>query len=186
MSILEIIKSRRSVRKFKDITVESEKIDRLIEAAMWAPSAMNSQPWAFVVIQDKAVLQTISDNSKKLLLENMTNFPALEKYRGVLEKDDFNIFYNAPVLITIYAKDNGLYSKEDTALAAQNLMLEAHSIDLGTCWIGFAREYMDLEETKNKFKVSTEYSAVAPIIVGYPEIVPSQSIRNKPIIFYRR
>lgn len=186
MSILEIIKSRRSVRKFKDITVESEKVDRLIEAAMWAPSAMNSQPWAFVIIQDKTILQSISDNSKKLLLENMANFPALEKYRAVLERDDFNIFYNAPVLITIYAKDNGLYSKEDTALAAQNLMLEAHSIDLGTCWIGFAREYMDLEETKNKFKVSSEYSAVAPIIVGYPEIVPSQSIRNKPVIFYRR
>jgi nitroreductase len=186
MSILEIIKSRRSVRKFKDITVESEKIDRLIEAAMWAPSAMNSQPWAFVIIQDKAILQTISDSSKKYLLENMANFTALEKYRTVLEKDDFNIFYNAPVLITIYAKDNGLYSKEDTSLAAQNLMLEAHSIDLGTCWIGFAREYMDLEETKNRFKVSSEYSAVAPIIVGYPEIVPSQGIRNKPVIFYRR
>jgi len=186
MSILEIIKSRRSIRKFKDMPVESEKIDRLIEAAMWAPSAMNSQPWAFVIIQDMEILKTISDSSKRFLLENMTNFPALEKYREVLEKDDFNIFYNAPILVTIYAKNNGLYSKEDAALAAQNLMLEAHSIDLGTCWIGFAREYMDLEETKNRFKVSLEYSSVAPIIVGYPEIVPSQGIRNKPMIFYRR
>ncbi|AWB11053.1 Nitroreductase [Thermodesulfobium acidiphilum] len=186
MSILEIIKSRRSVRKYKDKNVEPEKIDRLIEAAIWAPSAMNSQPWAFTVIQDRSTLKVLSDNSKKFLIENMNKFKVLEKYKSMLEKDDYNIFYNAPALITIYAKSYGLYPKEDCALAAENLMLEAHAIGLGTCWIGFAREYMDLEETKTKFNVPLDYSVVAPIIVGYPEILPAHGTRNSPIILYRK
>jgi len=186
VSIIQIIKSRRSIRKFKDMPVESEKIDHLIEAAIWAPSAMNSQPWAFVVIQDRSTLKDLSDNSKKFLIKNMEKFKVLEKYKSMLERDDYNIFYNAPALITIYAKNYGLYPKEDCALAAENLMLEAHAIGLGTCWIGFAREYMDLEETKAKFKVPSEYSAVAPIIVGYPEIVPDHGSRNNPIILYRK
>lgn len=153
-------------------------------AATQAPSAMNSQPWAYAVIQDAAILKEYSDRSKQFLLNSLDRVPQLNKYKAAFENPDFNIFYNAQSLVIIFAKSEGLHNAEDCCLAAQNLMLTAHSLGLGTCWIGFARPFLNLSEVKEELGIPADYEAVAPIIVGYPQVNPPAVPKKSPEILF--
>ncbi|WP_371369651.1 Bifunctional F420 biosynthesis protein FbiB [Sporomusa rhizae] len=184
MELLDAIYNRRSVRNYTNAKVDKLTIEKLLSASIQAPSAMNSQPWAYAVIQDANLLKEYSDRSKQLLLGLLDKVPELNKYETALENPNFNIFYNAQSLITIFAKSKGLYSNEDCCLAAQNLMLTAHSLDLGTCWIGFARPFLNSPEVKNELNIPDSYEAVAPIILGYPKVNPPAVPRNNPEILF--
>jgi len=186
MDLEAAIVGRRSVRNYSSHPVEKEILMKLFSAATYAPSATNSQPWAFAVITDTALLKDLSTRAKSLLIESMREHPWLEKYRAALTNPDYNIFYNAPTLLIIYAKPEGPYPFLNCALAAENLMLAAHAYGLGTCWIGFAQPLLDQPELKREFGVPSEYQAVAPIVVGYPQGQTPPIPRKKPeIIFWR-
>ncbi len=184
MNIAEAIENRRSVRSYTAQKVDRATIEKLIAAAVKAPSASNSQPWSFAVIQDANLLKGYSDRGKSLLLSTMTEDSPHAKYRGMLQNPDFNIFYNAGTLLLICARPRGLHSYGDCCLAAQNAMLAAHSLGLGTCWIGFARTLFDLPETKEELGVPADYAIVAPIIVGYPQGRIPQLTRDEPEILF--
>lgn len=184
MDLLEAIYNRRSVRNYADNQVDKTTIEKLLAAAVQAPSAMNSQPLSFAVIQNSDLLHDYSDRSKKLLLNSLDRIPQLTKYKAALENPDFNIFYNAKTLIIIFAKLTGLHAAEDCCLAAQNIMLAAHSLGLGTCWIGFARPFLNLPEIKQELSIPAEYEAVAPLIVGYPQINPPAIPKKAPEILF--
>ncbi len=184
MNLMEAIENRRSVRSYTDKKVERAALEQLLAAAVKAPSASNSQPWAFAVIQDAALLKQYSDRAKSLLLTVISPDSPLAKYRAMLANPDFNIFYNAGTLVIIYAKPGGLESRGDCCLAAQNLMLAAHGLGLGTCWIGFAKALLDQPELKKELGVPAEYAVVAPIIVGYPQGRIPQLTRDEPQILF--
>ena len=185
MDLIQALESRRSVRKYLDKEVVSELIEKIIGLATLAPSAMNSQPWVFVVIGDRQKLAEISDRAKTLLLERLHEHPPLEKYRGALSKRAFNIFYNAPVLVAIYARPEGPEPETDACLAAQNLMLAAHNEGLATCWIGFARAFLDTAEFKAEIGLPPEYMAAAPVILGYPAVETAAVPRRSPEIYWK-
>ncbi len=185
MDLIKALETRRSVRSYQDRTVANEVIEKLINWATQAPSAMNSQPWAFLVISDKAKLVEYSTRAKEILLSTMDQHPLMEKYRGALSRRVFNIFYNAPVLVAIYAKPEGPAPEADTCLAAQNFMLAAHNEGLGTCWIGFSRELLDSSEFKAEMGIPEEYVAAAPMILGYPAADSPAVPRKDPEIYYR-
>lgn len=182
MNLIKAISTRRSVRNYTAQKVAKESIDILLNSAIQAPSASNSQPWAFAVIQDADLLKRYSDKSKNFLLALSDEQPLLAKYRGMLSNTDFNIFYNASTLVIIYAKPEGLHAEGDCCLAAQNLMLTAHDQGLGTCWIGFAVSLLNQPEIKAELGVPKEYTVVAPIIVGYPQGAIPQLLRKEPEI----
>lgn len=179
MDLLDAIYTRRSIRKYSNSPVPPKVIETLINAAAQAPSASNSQPWAFLVIQNSEMLHDLSAKSKQGLLATMDSEPKLARYKSLLLNKDFNIFYNAPALVVILAKPSGMHPNEDCCLAAQNLMLTAHDLGLGTCWIGFALAALTSPSVKKSLGVPDEYQVVAPIIVGYPES-PGQSIAKNP------
>lgn len=182
MELLDALYTRRSVRKYKDQPIPRELIKKLIDSAVAAPSAMNAQPWAFLVIENQTTLKDLSDKSKSLLLGAMEDNPRLARYRGLLSNPDFNIFYQAPAVIVVLAKPSGPHASEDCALAAQNLMLAAHDLGLGTCWIGFALAALSQPEIKQRLSIPDDYVAVAPIVLGYPEIMPPSTPRSEPEI----
>ena len=168
MELKQAVHTRRSIRNYSPEPVSREQVSEILNAAVQAPSAMNSQPWAFAIIQDAAYLKTLSERSKAFLLSVMENMPVLEKYRPAMTNEEFNIFYNASTLIIIYAKPEGPHPEEDCCLAAQNIMLTTHDLGLGSCWIGFARPLLNQPELKKELGIPAEYTAVAPLIIGYP------------------
>lgn len=185
MELVEAIKTRRSIRRFKEEPVAKEVIQELIDTAVWAPSASNRQPWGFAVITDRDYLKRLSDEAKVDLLAKMGDQPESQRYRAMMQNPDFNIFHNAPAVIIIYGKKDNTWSKYDCSMVAQNLMLAAWEKGLGTCWIGFAHHVCNTPEFKAKHNISDEYELMAPIILGYPETLPKGAVPRKEFpIFY--
>ncbi len=147
---IEILFSRRSIRKYKDKPVEDEKIDMILKAGMAAPSAGNQQPWHFIVIKDRALLDKIPEVHpySKMLKESpvaivVIGEPALEKHK------DFWI--------------------QDCSAATQNILLCAKGLGLGTVWLGV---YPDKSRTEGVSKILGLPKGVIPlsiIPIGYPD-----------------
>jgi nitroreductase len=182
MEVLEAICQRRAVRAFRETGVDHEVVKSLIRAAIQAPSATNAQPWAFAVIQDRELLHRCSDRVKAYLLETLKPDSPLSQYRNTLADPGFEIFYQAPVLIVICARPNTLQAAEDCSLAAQNLMLAAHAMGLGTCPIGFARSWLNLPEVKRELGIPPECAPVFPVVVGHPSGPTTPAPRKEPEI----
>ena len=186
MELMETIYKRRSVRFYTEEPVDKDTLEKLIKAGIQAPSAMNVQPWAFGVIQDKALMQKISDDTKAYLLASISAKPYLECYRQLFSNPEFNVFYHAPALLTVFAKPEGPNPACDCALAAQNIMLAAHSLGLGSCWIGFAQMSLNTPELKEQLGIPQEYIAVAPIIIGHPSKASAAVIKREPeMVFWK-
>jgi nitroreductase len=183
MEILEAIRHRRSVRSYREQAVAEETVRELLEAAVQAPSAMNAQPWAFAVVQDRQRLTSLSDRAKAHLLEAHGDDPRMDRYREELSDPDFDIFYGAGTLIVICAAPQGFFPAEDCCLAGQNLMLAAFGKGLGTCCIGWARPLLSLPETKTELSIPEDFTPVLPIILGYPGASPPAPPRNPPRVF---
>jgi nitroreductase len=162
MDVMKAIKGRRSIRAFKSKDVPKEIVEKLINAAIWAPSAGNIQPWEFIIVRKPEI--------KKALVEAALDQTFIEE---------------APVVIVVCANENRssqgygvrgktLYCIQDTAAAIQNIHLVAYSLGLGTCWIGAFRE----EEAREILKIPQGIRPVAIIPVGYPAETPSPRNRR--------
>jgi len=181
MDLKEAIYNRRAVREFTPKPVDEEVLRQLVDAAIQAPSAVNQQPWLFTVVQDKALLARISREAKAHMLRTSAAALVSHHFQSILENPEFDIFYHAPALIVISAVA-GPWIVEDCALAAENLMLAACAAGLGTCWIGFAQEWLGTPEGKSSLKLSSTAVPVAPIIVGHPKTAAAPVPRKAPKI----
>ncbi len=168
-----VIKERRSHRFYLDKPVEREKLEKLIELAMWAPSAMNRQQWFFVVVGGsklKSVLNTI-EKSFEHILPRLQRFFADKPKVINLTKQFFKNLGNAPVAIFAYYTPTGDdYSDvQSVAAAIQNILLAAHAMGLGTCWMTGP---VHVEKEINEALGIKGKKLVAVITVGYPAKKP--------------
>lgn len=184
MDAIEAIYHRRAIRRFGETNPTYQELNGLIEAAIQAPSDMDRQPWAFVVISGRPVLARMSAQAKALLLSSAPSDPRLSSIRTMIQNETFNIFYDAPVLIVICATDAEAMSIKDCCLAAQNLMLAAAQAGLGTCWIGLAEPWLASPEARAELGLAADLTPVAPIIVGRPADHPIAPPRHKPRIHW--
>lgn len=182
MDLLEAIYSRRSVRDFSDAPIDEGLVRHVIDAAIQAPSALNTQPWHFSVVRDRAKLAAISREAKAHLLRSAMAGSLPQPLLQALDNPDFDIFYNAPVLVVISTSGAGAFGVIDAALAAQNLMLAARASDLGTCWIGLAQAWLGTDEGKAGIALPADHVPVAPLIMGHPRGSPPAVPRNAPRI----
>jgi nitroreductase len=164
MDVFEAIKGRRSVRAFKSQDVPGETVEKLVQAAQWAPSAGNLQPWEFIIVRRA--------ETKRRLVEAALDQTFIEE---------------APVVIVVCANKNRssqgygsrgrtLYCLQDTAAAIQNLHLAACSLGLGTCWVGAFSE----KKAREVLRIPEGIRPVAMIPVGYPDETPTPR-RRRPI-----
>lgn len=160
MDALEAIFTRRSIRKYTSETITSEQINLLLKAAMYAPSGANRQPWHFIVITDRALLDAV---------------PEFHEYAAFLRQ--------APLAILVCADEKisrpGRWIM-DCSAATQNILLAAHALGLGTCWIGIQPEPARIEGFCKLFNLPPEIQPVSLVAVGHPAEVPDQPERFKP------
>ena len=151
MDAMEAILTRRSIRRYRDEPVDEATITRLLEAAMAAPSANNEQPWHFIVIGDRA------------LLDEITTF---HPYAGMLKQ--------APVAIAVAADRELLadpsvdYWIQDCSAAVENLLLAAHAIGLGGCWLGIHPRPQRTAALAELLNLPNHIAPFAVVALGHP------------------
>lgn len=147
---MEEIFIRRSIRKFKNQPVEPEKVDKLLRAAMQAPSAANQQAWEFIVVQDKMTLTKLAETSPYAK-------PAAD----------------SAVTFAILADESKMKVptgwEQDMGAAAENMLLEAVHLGLGGVWFGVATSPLVAENVRELFKLPGNILPFALISVGYPD-----------------
>lgn len=182
--IFETILARRSVRDYTSQTITRSLINILLAAAVHAPTAMHEEPRAFVIVQNKNQLKKISEQAKPLFIEEQryhqgqTAKPSFTHFTH----PDFDIFHDAGTLIIICAIVASQFAAADCWLAAENLMLAACGMGIGTCVIGSAVTTLNLDTVKQNLGIPSEYSAIVPIIVGIPSGSTSATPRHPPRI----
>ncbi|MDI1353248.1 MAG: nitroreductase family protein [bacterium] len=184
LDVIDAIYTRHAVRHFLDKPVEKDTIKRLLDAANHAPAALHEESKGFVVIQDKAVLDRLSESAKHLIIsDSKTNKnEGWQHVIQVIKQNEFNVFYNAPTLIVIYSTIKGPFVSADCWLAAQNLMLAALPYGLGSCVIGFAVSALNSAQWKKELGISAKMTAVAPIIIGWPSDKTLPVTHHEPLI----
>lgn len=185
MNIIECIETRRSIRKYSDKKVESATINELLRLGTMAPTSLCQEPWGFVVIQDKEEINEWSEKIKSFLLQNLDKFPYLSKMETVLQKPDFSLFNHAENMIVVFGDTNSHSYAADCTSATQNIILAAHSMNIGTYWVGFSQFLFDNEEFKTKYNVPEHYKLVSTLTLGYMTEKPEKPKRKEAIIFNR-
>ncbi len=188
-STIQNIKSRRSIRVYKDKKVPKKLIKELIEAAKYAPSSHNRQPWNFTIITSKKRIDSLSldinkwyDSIIKLSLPlhfiKEVKKSVQEMSRRVKSEKDL-FFYHAPCIIIIHAPNKRFFA-QDCACAAQNIMLAARSLGIGSCWIGFSDIVLNKSAKISKsIGIPMNHNVMATIALGYPEKFPSNALPRK-------
>ncbi|EKQ58038.1 MULTISPECIES: nitroreductase [unclassified Clostridium] len=128
--VIQNILTRRSVRVYKEEQISDEDLNTILEAAKFAPSGMNSQSWHFTAVQNKERISQLISAAKEALL----NSP-VEQLKKIGGNPNFNPFYSAPTIIITSCDKNLPVGHFDCAAALENIMLAAHSLDIGSCWI---------------------------------------------------
>ena len=191
--LIQELKKRRSIREYKKDPVKKELIEEIIQAGKYAPSATDQQPWRFIVITKKEMITEIADVVKQEIKNILKKrfilkfrYPSLKNTRAVqllaataFSKQDI-LFFDAPVLIFIVTEKKRFYD-ESCACCAENMMLAAHSLGLGSCWIGFAH-FLELnKEWMKKIGVPEGFHISASLVFGHPEGKMPKAPLRKPL-----
>jgi nitroreductase len=158
--VLNAIQNRRAIRRFKPDPVDEEKLQMVLEAGRWAPSFSNLQPWKFIIIKDRDSKKQLDEASRTSVL-----------HLGIAE---------APVVIIVCVdrRIDSLHAIEAGVAAAQNMALAAHSLGLGTGWIGILGTEAETS-VKKIFQLSETIRVVSLVPMGYPNESPQRS--RKPL-----
>ena len=181
-AVLKAIENRRSTRKYKEEQITEEELQALLDAGIQAPSANNSQSWHFTVIQNKDMINLMSNLSREMMLKSDI------EYIVNMGKNVSNIFYNAPTVIVISGKKDVSSSLVDCSAAIENMLIAAESIGLGTVWIGLIRYFFTFGDEVKKLQIPDGYEPCYAVAIGYKENdrVLGPSKRNKEVVNYIR
>lgn len=172
---MQTILHRRAIRRFDERQIDEELLQQILQAGLYAPSAGGKQGVIFAVCQDKEVnerLGKIKRANSNSHMATANNYVSKEQPSIADDPKLINAFYDAPTVITMFAPKNFLFSVDDCAVAAENMMLAADSLGIGSCYIGqgwtaFADSYG--QEVLRKWEIRTDYYAVMQLLLGYPK-----------------
>ena len=151
--VIKNILTRRSIRKYKNDMIPQDIINQIIEAGTYAASGMNRQPTIITEITNKEMIDRLSKLNAKIM--------------GRPDKDPF---YGAPVVLVVLADKNARTYLYDGSLVIGNMMLAAHSLNIGSCWIHRAKEEFETEEGKEILRdlgIEGDYEGIGHCILGY-------------------
>ncbi len=163
-SVIDAIYSRRSIRSYQDKPVPKETIKTLLSAAVMAPSAMNRQPWRFVVIESKDKIRELSRQVKKQM--GLLGYGL--RFTEIVKSQDDKVFYGAPLLILVSAEKEDQWSRINCGILAQTMFLAAYSLGLGSCYIGFANSLNNDPSILSDLGIPREHDIIGALVFGYP------------------
>ncbi len=166
-TVLEAILTRRSVRSYKSDMPTRAELDQIIEAGLYAATGRGVQSAIIVAVTNRALRDRLMEMNRKI---------------GGWQ-EGFDPFYGAPALLIVLSDKNDYNHVCDGALVMGNMMLAAHSLGLGSCWINRARQEFETEEGKQILKdlgIEGDYEGIGHLIVGYPEGELPKAKERKP------
>ncbi len=182
---LQVIKSRRSVRKYLPEQIDNADLAAILESGRYAPSASNQQKWHFSVIQNKALL----DRMVGIIRENIVN-SGNEYLRERASKPGYSTFHHAPTVVIVSADENSRFAPLDCGAAIQNMALAAESLDIASCIIASTRFLFDSEAgnaLRRELGIPDGYAHVCSIALGRREGErPTAPPRNPNVVNYVR
>ena len=167
---LQTILSRVSVKKYKSDPVPKEMIEKIVEAGLSAPSGLNKQSAIILAVTNKQVRDELS-----LINAGKDPFKRADP------------FYGAPCVLVVLADKSIPTHVYDGSLVMENLLLAAHSLGLGACWIHRARETFEQplwQAFLQKLGIEGEYEGIGNCVIGYPDVVPEQKPRKENRVYY--
>jgi nitroreductase len=200
----DIILSRRSVRLYKPRQVPADLIERILEAGRFAPSAGNGQPWKFVVLRDPDLIQALTRTTvtlvkvfracidytvpgflwrlplAKLFIRFKRNdlHPVPFGALGLMADGKLGLYHGAPTVILIFKDVRGVSNPDlDCGIAGQNMVLAAHSMGLGTCWVSFTKlAFQYTGRWKKRFGLGYPWKFCTSLAVGWPVGKPDRMV----------
>lgn len=154
--LIELMETRRSVRKFRSDPVPDDMVEKIVRCGTYAPSGMNRQPQVIIAVTNKEMRDKLAESNRRI---------------GGW-KEGFDPFYGAPAVLIVLADKSVPTCVYDGSLTMQNLMLAAHELGLGSCWIHRAKEEFAMPEWQEWLKsigVSGEYEGIGHCILGYTD-----------------
>lgn len=168
--VLETIKSRRSIRKYKSDMVPQDKLEKIIEAGTYAATGMGKQSPIIVAVTNKELRDRLSAMNAKIMGVNS------------------DPFYGAPVVLIVLADKSRPTYLYDGSLVMGNLMLEAEAQGIGSCWIHRAKEEFESEEGKEILKslgIEGDYEGIGHCVLGYADgPAPKAAPRKDSYVYY--
>ncbi len=210
---LTILK-RRSVRGYKKEQVPEFMIKRILEAGRFAPSAGNCQPWKFVILRDPEVIASLTETVvnickflKKIIDYRVPGRRFLRPFANIfirLKPADMHptpfgavtliadgklgLYHGSPTVILVFKDVRGIAKPDlDCGIAGQNMVLAAHSMGLGTCWVGFAKPaFQYTSKWRKKFNIEYPYKFATSLSVGWPKGEPDGFVERTthPVDWY--
>ena len=168
MDILEILKGRRSIRKYKSEQIKESELEKILEAGMYAPSGMGRQSARMIVVQNPELRERLRKSNA-----------------SIMNNENIDPFYGASTVIVVVADKKISTYHDDCVLVASNLMNEAYSIGIGSCYIYRAKEELETEEGKilrDELGIKETEEGIANIILGYPDEQPEAKPRKEDYI----
>ena len=161
MDFYDVLKSRRSIRAFAERKIEAEKVKRLAESIYLAPSGCNRQPYRFLFVQDRALLEQLYEAIPQKFVRQA---PLLAV-----------AMVNRPLAWKMNSSDDRSIGEIDLAIAVEHLVLAAAAESLGSCWMA----YFDTKKVEKILNIAPPYSADIIVPIGYPAETPG--IFNRPV-----
>jgi nitroreductase len=172
MELLELVKKRRSVRKFKNVLIERDKLLKVLDAGHWAPTAGNLQSWKFIVVKDKKAREQLAEACFSQMW--MTEAPVLIAVCASIDK--IKRYYDV--------RGERLYAVQECAAAIENMILEAEYLGLATCWVGAFEE----AAVKRVLDIPDDARPQAILCLGYADEKPPMpsKYRLKDVVYFEK
>lgn len=180
--VVEAIKNRRSIRSYKPEQIDQTQLDTIIDCGISAPSALNKQSWEIRVIQDANLLKRINDS-----FVEKAKGKELKGSAARAQEPGFSVFHGAPTLIIVAKDKSNPYSAVDCGLLAQNILLSAESMNIGTCTIGNMASILndpDAKEFLKEINMPDTHEVAFGIAIGYKNESPEAKPRDASKVQY--
>ncbi len=170
--IIEAMENRRSIRRFRPELLDCTDVDKIIEAGLYAANGMGKQATKIICVTNKKIRDELSEMNRKI---------------GGW-KEGFDPFYGAPVVLIVLGQKDWVNHVYDGSLVMGNLMLAAHALGYGSCWIHRAKEEFETaygKELLQKLSIEGEWEGIGHCVIGYPDgNIPKAAKRKEDRVYY--